>query len=113
MKYDVKYDIIPIKFEISKIIAKMVERAKSVLSLILHKLYETTKYVRRTTYGYIFTRKAKEVQSNDRRRKTPPPSAPGEYRIRDEKGKIVYVGETSDLNRRMHEHIRSGKRKKD
>ena len=42
-----------------------------------------------------------------------PPSAPGEYRIRDEKGKIVYVGETSDLNRRMHEHIRSGKLKKD
>jgi len=69
LKYDVKYDIIPIKFEISKIIAKMVERAKSVLSLILHKLYETTKYVRRTTYGYIFTRKAKEVQSNSRRRK--------------------------------------------
>jgi excinuclease UvrABC nuclease subunit len=38
-----------------------------------------------------------------------PPQAPGEYRIRDGAGKVVYVGETNDLNRRMNEHKRSGK----
>lgn len=38
-----------------------------------------------------------------------PPSSPGEYRIRDGEGRIVYIGETNDLNRRMWEHIRSGK----
>lgn len=38
-----------------------------------------------------------------------PPSAPGEYRIRDDNGNIVYVGETNDLNRRMNEHKRNGK----
>ena len=38
-----------------------------------------------------------------------PPAKPGEYRIRDEAGDIVYVGETCSLPRRMHEHIRSGK----
>lgn len=38
-----------------------------------------------------------------------PPSSPGEYRIRDESGRIVYIGETNDLNRRMNEHRRSGK----
>lgn len=38
-----------------------------------------------------------------------PPSAPGEYRIRDENGDIVYIGETNNLNRRMNEHIKSGK----
>jgi excinuclease UvrABC nuclease subunit len=38
-----------------------------------------------------------------------PPSAPGEYRIRDGAGKVVYVGETNDLNRRMNEHKRNGK----
>jgi hypothetical protein len=38
-----------------------------------------------------------------------PPQAPGEYRIRDEKGNIEYIGETSNLNRRMNEHRRSGK----
>lgn len=42
-----------------------------------------------------------------------PPSKPGEYRIRDDEGNIVYVGETNNLNRRMQEHIRSGKLKKD
>ena len=38
-----------------------------------------------------------------------PPSAPEEYRIRDEQGKIVYVGETNNLNRRMNEHRRNRK----
>lgn len=38
-----------------------------------------------------------------------PPSQPGEYRIRDSAGAIAYVGETCDLNRRMQQHIRSGK----
>ena len=38
-----------------------------------------------------------------------PPSKPGEYRIRDDSGKIRYIGETCNLNRRMHEHIKSGK----
>jgi len=42
-----------------------------------------------------------------------PPSAPGEYRIRDDKGNIIYVGETNNLNRRMNQHIKSGKLKKD
>lgn len=40
---------------------------------------------------------------------TRPPSKPGEYRIRDAGGRIVYIGETNDLARRMAEHIRSGK----
>ena len=31
---------------------------------------------------------------------SPPPSAPGEYRIRDAAGSIAYVGETNDLRRR-------------
>lgn len=33
----------------------------------------------------------------------------GEYRIRDSGGDIIYVGETNDLNRRMHQHQLSGK----
>ena len=40
---------------------------------------------------------------------SPPPSAPGEYRIRDAAGSIAYVGETNDLRRRMGEHLRRGK----
>lgn len=40
---------------------------------------------------------------------TKPPAKPGEYRIRDSSGVIVYIGETNDLARRMAEHIRSGK----
>ena len=38
-----------------------------------------------------------------------PPAQPGEYRIRDNTGKITYIGETNNLARRMNEHIRSGK----
>ena len=38
-----------------------------------------------------------------------PPRRPGEYRIRDSTGTILYIGETNDLRRRMGEHIRSGK----
>lgn len=38
-----------------------------------------------------------------------PPSEPGEYRIRDNYGKIIYVGETNNLHRRMRQHIKSGK----
>ena len=38
-----------------------------------------------------------------------PPSAPGEYRIRDAAGNIAYVGETNDLRRRMGEHLHHGK----
>lgn len=38
-----------------------------------------------------------------------PPSAPGEYRIRNAAGDIIYIGETNDLRRRMNEHRRSGK----
>ena len=40
---------------------------------------------------------------------TRPPALPGEYRIRDASGNILYIGETNDLSRRMEEHIRSGK----
>lgn len=38
-----------------------------------------------------------------------PPKKPGEYRIRDTAGTIQYVGETCNLDRRMHEHVRTGK----
>lgn len=38
-----------------------------------------------------------------------PPAKPGEYRIRNEEGEIMYVGETNNLARRTGEHIRSGK----
>lgn len=38
-----------------------------------------------------------------------PPAAPGEYRIRDTSGEVVYVGETNNLSRRINEHKRSGK----
>ena len=38
-----------------------------------------------------------------------PPHWPGEYRIRDEEGAPKYIGETNDLDRRMKEHMRSGK----
>ena len=40
---------------------------------------------------------------------TKPPKAPGEYRIRDKDGGIMYVGETNNLNRRMYQHTRYGK----
>lgn len=40
---------------------------------------------------------------------TKPPSKPGEYCIHDGAGKIVYIGETNDLARRLTEHIRNGK----
>ena len=38
-----------------------------------------------------------------------PPAKPGEYRIRDSKGVIIYVGETNNLERRTKEHSRKGK----
>lgn len=38
-----------------------------------------------------------------------PPGKPGIYRIRSAVGEILYIGETCDLNRRVREHIRSGK----
>ena len=38
-----------------------------------------------------------------------PPYKPGEYRIRDAGGAIVYIGETNNLARRAGEHIRGGK----
>ncbi len=38
-----------------------------------------------------------------------PPRKPGNYRIRDAQGTIIYIGETCDLYRRIREHIRSGK----
>ena len=40
---------------------------------------------------------------------TEPPHKPGEYRIRDGNGSIQYIGETCDLDRRMNEHIKTGK----
>ena len=40
---------------------------------------------------------------------TRPPASSGEYRIRDDRGQIVYIGETNNLQRRTNEHIRSGK----
>lgn len=38
-----------------------------------------------------------------------PPAEPGEYRIRDAQGNILYIGETDNLARRTGEHLRSGK----
>ena len=38
-----------------------------------------------------------------------PPKLPGEYRICSADGTINYIGETNNLNRRMNEHLRSGK----
>lgn len=38
-----------------------------------------------------------------------PEARPGEYRIRNSKGEIIYVGESSNLKRRMDEHAYSGK----
>ena len=38
-----------------------------------------------------------------------PPKAPGEYRIRDDKGILTYIGETNDLNRRLYQHTHGGK----
>ena len=38
-----------------------------------------------------------------------PPNSPGEYRMRDRSGEIAYIGETNSINRRMHEHMSSGK----
>ncbi|MCR5432343.1 MAG: GIY-YIG nuclease family protein, partial [Lachnospiraceae bacterium] len=38
-----------------------------------------------------------------------PPSAPGEYRIRNRQGAITYVGETCDLRRRLYQHMHGGK----
>ena len=40
---------------------------------------------------------------------TKPPTVPGEYRIRDTEGTIVYVGETNNLSRRTYQHKQSGK----
>ena len=40
---------------------------------------------------------------------TKPPVKPGEYRIRDSTGTLQYIGETNNIQRRMGEHIRSGK----
>lgn len=38
-----------------------------------------------------------------------PPAKPGEYRICNIDGSIVYIGETNNLARRTDEHIRNGK----
>ena len=38
-----------------------------------------------------------------------PPASPGEYRIRSANREIAYIGETNNLQRRMGEHVRSGK----
>lgn len=38
----------------------------------------------------------------------PPPLA-GLYRIRSQQGRMLYIGETCNLARRIREHIRSGK----
>ncbi|MCI8401577.1 MAG: GIY-YIG nuclease family protein [Lachnospiraceae bacterium] len=38
-----------------------------------------------------------------------PPALPGEYRLRNAKGDLLYIGETDNLARRTREHMRSGK----
>lgn len=37
------------------------------------------------------------------------PNKKGEYRILNSDRKILYIGQTNNLKRRMYEHIRSGK----
>lgn len=37
-----------------------------------------------------------------------PPAAPGEYRIRNHKNQLKYIGIASDLKRRMKQHILTG-----
>ena len=51
-----------------------------------------------------------KIRPNDQKWEKPP-KEPREYRIRDDSGKIIYIGETNNLERWMHEHIRSGKLK--
>jgi hypothetical protein len=41
--------------------------------------------------------------------KSDPPKAAGEYRIKGPDGKIKYLGETKDLQRRKKQHERSGR----
>ena len=43
------------------------------------------------------------------KRGSKPPEKPGLYRIRDGRGRILYIGETCSLARRIREHIRAGK----
>lgn len=38
-----------------------------------------------------------------------PPTEPGEYRIRNHKKQIKYIGIAANLNRRMKQHIYTGK----
>ena len=38
-----------------------------------------------------------------------PPALPGEYRIRNADQEITYIGIASNLNRRMKQHMKSGK----
>jgi|LSQX01.3.fsa_nt_gb excinuclease UvrABC nuclease subunit len=42
-----------------------------------------------------------------------PPAAAGEYRIRDKEGKITYLGESNNLNRRSKDHEKTGKLPRD
>ena len=41
------------------------------------------------------------------------PHVAGEYRHRDAKGNITYIGETNDIRRRSQQHLRSGKLQSD
>lgn len=62
--------------------------------------------------GIYSSGRMKKYRQGDGKEKLPP-NKPGEYRIRNGNGAVVYVGETCDINRRMNEHRRSGKFGKD
>ncbi len=47
------------------------------------------------------------------RKGSEPPKTAGEYRIRTGNNRMKYIGETNNLDRRINEHIKSGKIRKD
>lgn len=54
-----------------------------------------------------YSRMFRYAPKHDRGRR--PPAKPGEYRLCSRWGRLLYIGETCNLCRRMQEHLRSGK----
>ena len=57
----------------------------------------------------IYKRGRPHMFCPDRQPMSDLPHKPGEYRILDDKGIVLYVGETNDIARRASEHKRTGK----